>query len=280
MSRLRDSLAAAAARLPGEEARLEAEVLLLHLLQRPRAWLFAHADDELDACVAGRYEDLVQRRLAGEPVAYLTGEREFWSLPLQVNAATLIPRADTERLVELALERLPLDRAAAVADLGTGSGAIALAIAKERPRAQVVATDRSAAALAVAGGNARKLSIGNVEFVESDWFAALRGRVFDLIVSNPPYIAVQDPHLSQGDLRFEPVGALASGADGLDDLRRIVAGACLHLRPGGWLLLEHGYDQGEAVRALLTAAGFADVATWRDLGGQERVSGGRAGIKG
>lgn len=276
MSRLRDGLAAAAARLPGEEARLEAEVLLLHLLRRPRAWLFAHADDELDASLAERYEDLLQRRLAGEPVAYLTGEREFWSLPLQVSAATLIPRADTERLVELALERLPPERGADVADLGTGSGAVALAIAKERPRARVVATDRSVAALAVAGGNARKLSIGNVEFVESDWFAGLRGRVFDLIASNPPYIAARDPHLLQGDLRFEPVGALASGADGLDDLRRIVDGACVHLRSGGWLLLEHGYDQGEAVRERLTAAGFADVATWRDLGGQERVSGGRA----
>lgn len=280
MRRVRDSLAAAAARLPGEEARLEAEVLLLHLLQRPRAWLFAHAEDELDAALAESYEQLLQRRLAGEPVAYLTGEREFWSLPLQVSAATLIPRADTERLVELALERLPPGDAAVVADLGTGSGAIALAIARERPQALVVATDRSAAALAVAAGNARKLSIGNVEFVRGDWFDGLQGRVFDLIASNPPYIAARDPHLSQGDLRFEPVTALASGTDGLDDLRRIIADAAAHLHPGGWLLLEHGYDQGEAVRGLLTAVGFAEVATWRDLGGQERVSGGRAGVGG
>ncbi|WP_386067127.1 peptide chain release factor N(5)-glutamine methyltransferase [Tahibacter sp. UC22_41] len=275
MSRVSDSLAAAAQRLRGEEARIDAEVLLLHVLGKPRAWLYAHADDVLPAAQQAAFDALVQRRAAGEPVAYLTGSREFWSLHLDVSPATLIPRADTERLVEIALDRLPRGQALQVADLGTGSGAIALAIARERPQAQVVATDASAAALAVAGGNAAKNKICNVEFVQGSWFDAMPGRRFDLIASNPPYIAAGDAHLSQGDLRFEPPGALASGVDGLDDIRLIVAAAGAHLRDGGWLLLEHGYDQGPAVRALLQAAGFNEVATWQDLAGHDRVSGGQ-----
>jgi release factor glutamine methyltransferase len=275
VSRVRDSLAAAAQQLGGDEARLEAEVLLLHVLQRPRAWLYAHADDELPAAVDDAFAALLKRRGVGEPVAYLTGAREFWSLPLRVSPATLIPRADTERLVELALQRLPADAPLRVADLGTGSGAIALAIASERPQAQVTATDASAAALAVARDNAQLNNIANIDFIQSDWFTALAGRRFALIVSNPPYIAAQDPHLARGDLRFEPRTALASGADGLDDIRVIAAQAAAHLEPGGWLLLEHGHDQGAAVRALLDAAGFADTATWQDLAGLDRVSGGR-----
>jgi len=275
MSRVSDSLAAAAQRLRGEEARIDAEVLLLHVLGKPRAWLYAHADDDLPAQQQAAFDALVQRRIAGEPVAYLTGSREFWSLHLDVSPATLIPRADTERLVELALDRLPRGQDLQVADLGTGSGAIALAIARERPQAQVVATDASAAALAVACGNASKNNIFNVEFIQGSWFAAVPGRRFDLIASNPPYIAAGDAHLSQGDLRYEPPGALASGADGLDDIRLIAAAAGAHLRDGGWLLLEHGYDQGAAVRALLQAAGFVDVATWQDLAGHDRVSGGQ-----
>lgn len=275
MSRVRDCLAAAALCLGGDEARLEAEVLLLHVLGKPRAWLYAHADDELPLPQRDAFDALLARRRAGEPVAYLTGSREFWSLDLSVTPATLIPRADTERLVELALERLPRDSAVDVADLGTGSGAIALALGRERPLARIVATDASAAALAVARANAQKNRIGNVEFAQGSWLAAVLGRQFDLIASNPPYIADDDVHLDQGDLRFEPRSALAAGADGLDDIRQIVETARARLRAGAWLLLEHGYAQGAPVRALLQAAGYSDVATWRDLAGQDRVSGGR-----
>ena len=274
MSCVRDCLVAAALRLGGDEARLEAEVLLLHVLGKPRAWLYAHADDELAPAPYEAFDALVARRAAGEPVAYLTGSREFWSLDLRVTPATLIPRADTERLVELALERLPRERAVDVADLGTGSGAIALAIAKERPQARVVATDTSDAALAVAGANAARNAISNVEFAGGSWLAAVPGRQFDLIASNPPYIADDDDHLGRGDLRFEPRSALAAGIDGLDDIRSIVQTAPARLRTHGWLLLEHGHEQGAAVRALLLEAGFSDVATWQDLAGLDRVSGG------
>jgi release factor glutamine methyltransferase len=255
--------------------RVDGECLLAHVLDRPRGWLFAHADDPVAPPAAAAFLALLARRAAGEPVAYLTGVQGFWSLALQVSPATLVPRPDTERLVELALDRLPVDAPARVADLGTGSGAIALAIAKERPRAEVVATDASAAALGVARGNAARLGLGNVEFRLGDWLAPLAGERYDLIASNPPYIAAGDPHLAQGDLRFEPPSALASGADGLDAIRTIVAAAPAHLQPGSWLLLEHGWDQGARVRALLGDAGFAEVQTARDLGGRERVSGGR-----
>jgi release factor glutamine methyltransferase len=280
MSRVRDCLAAAALCLGGDEARLEAEVLLLHVLGKPRAWLYAHADDELAQAQRDAFDALIARRAAGEPVAYLTGSREFWSLDLSVTAATLMPRADTERLVELALDRLPRERAVDVADLGTGSGAIALALAAERPLARVVATDASVAALAVAQVNAEKNRISNVEFVLGSWLDALPERRFDLIASNPPYIADDDVHLDQGDLRFEPRSALAAGTDGLDDIRQIVDAARTRLRDGGWLLLEHGHEQGAPVRALLQAAGYSDVATWQDLAGRDRVSGGRNGSNG
>ena len=207
-------------------------------------------------------------------MAYITGRQGFWSLELEVTPATLIPRAETELLVELALARLPCDTACSVADLGTGSGAIALAIASERPLAKVVATDASAAALAVAQRNAARLGITHVRFAQGDWLAPLAGQAFDLIVSNPPYIEAADPHLGEGDLRFEPATALASGADGLDAIRRIVHAAPAHLDPGGWLLFEHGWNQGEASRALLAGAGYAEVFTARDLERRERVSGG------
>lgn len=254
---------------------VDAEWLLLHVLARPRGWLYAHGDAPVAEDAAAAYAALVARRERGEPVAYLTGRRGFRDLDLRVTPDTLIPREDTERLVELALARLAPQAPAAVADLGTGSGAIALAIASERPRAQVTATDRSPAALEVAAGNARALGLRNVAFVAGEWFAPLAGRRFDLVASNPPYIAAGDPHLARGDLRFEPAMALASGADGLDDIRRIVADAPAHLVDGGGLLLEHGHDQGEAVRALLRARGFGAVATERDLEGRERVSTGR-----
>ncbi|MBP6796530.1 MAG: peptide chain release factor N(5)-glutamine methyltransferase [Luteimonas sp.] len=263
-----------------EEARAkidssDAELLLAHALGRPRSWLYAHADTVAPAAEAARFEGLVQRRARGEPVAYLCGHRGFWTLDLMVTPDTLIPRPETERLVELALERLPRTGSARVADLGTGSGAIALALARERPCARVAATDASAAALAVAGANARAAGLANVCFHAGDWFAALPGQRFDLVASNPPYIADGDPHLHEGDLRFEPSAALSSGQDGLDAIRTIVADAPAHLLPGGWLLLEHGWTQGAAVRALLESAGFIEIDTHRDLEARERVTAGR-----
>jgi len=271
----RAMLRAAANRL-GERA--DAEALLLHALGQSRGWLFAHADDAVDMEVQTAFEALVARREAGEPVAYLTGRRGFWTLELEVTPATLIPRPETELLVELALERLTRDAAAGVADLGTGSGAIALAIASECPQAQVLATDASADALAVARRNAQRLGVGNLRFAQGDWLAPLAGQRFALIVSNPPYIEAADPHLAQGDLRFEPASALASGADGLDDIRRIVAGAPGHLDADGWLLFEHGWNQGAAARALLREAGYVQVFTAQDLEARDRVSGGRWAI--
>ena len=274
---LRQVVADASARLGGVDARHEAELLLLHVLERPRSWLFAHATDPLAANDQAAFEALLARRVAGEPVAYLTGRRGFWTLDLEVDPATLIPRPETELLVELALERLPPDQALQLADLGTGSGAIALALASERPRAQVLATDASPGALAVAARNAARHELDNVRFAEGghDWYAPLQGVRFDLIASNPPYIASNDPHLEQGDLRFEPSTALASGMDGLDDIRRIVEGGQAHLRPGGWLLIEHGWDQGAAIRALFEATGFAEMQTVRDLEQRDRITLGR-----
>ncbi|HFF3761636.1 peptide chain release factor N(5)-glutamine methyltransferase [Stenotrophomonas forensis] len=274
---LRQVVAEASVRLGGIEARHEAELLLLHVLERPRSWLFAHATDPLPAAELATFETLLARRVSGEPVAYLTGRRGFWTLDLEVDPATLIPRPETELLVELALDRLPLDRALQLADLGTGSGAIALALASERPQAQVLATDASPGALAVATRNAARHELHNVRFAAGgpEWYAPLQGARFDLIASNPPYIASDDPHLQQGDLRFEPATALASGVDGLDDIRRIVDGGQAHLVPGGWLLIEHGWDQGEAIRALFEAAGFAEVQTVQDLEQRDRITLGR-----
>lgn len=272
---IRQLLAAAARDLPGVEGRHEAELLLLHVLGRERGWLFAHATDVLDPVTAEAFAALLQRRIAGEPVAYLLGRRGFWTLDLAVSPATLIPRPETERLVELALERLPEGVPLRIADLGTGSGAIALALASERPQAHVLATDMSAAALAVAADNARAHGLANVAFRRGSWHAPLAGERFDLIASNPPYIASDDPHLARGDLRFEPATALASGHDGLDDIRLIIAGAPAHLQPGGWLLMEHGWDQGEPIRALLADAGFVEVDTAVDLEQRDRVSLGR-----
>lgn len=253
----------------------EAELLLAHAAGQSRTWLFTHGDAELDADAQARFDALLARRRQGEPVAYLTGRRGFWRFDLQVSPATLVPRAETELLVELALSRLPSDRALRVADLGTGSGAIALALAFERPMAHVVATDASTDALAVARANAAELQLGNIDFRHGSWFEPLQGERFDLIASNPPYIAVGDAHLDEGDLPHEPAMALSSGADGLDAIRTIVAAAPAHLQPGGWLLLEHGWDQGPAVRDLLTAAGFTEVFTERDLELRDRVSAGR-----
>jgi release factor glutamine methyltransferase len=260
---------------------LDAQVLLAHVLAKDRAWLVAHADDPLTREQEAAFFALAKRRRDGEPVAYLTGVREFWGMPLRVSPAVLIPRPETESLVELALSRLPVDRDLRVLDLGTGSGAIALALAHERPRARVVATDVSTEALAIACDTARRLGIANVDFAHSDWYADLpaswRGIAFDLIASNPPYVATHDPHLSAGDVRFEPAAALASGVDGLAAIRRIVDGAGAHLAPGGTLIVEHGFDQSERVRALFTAAGFADIVAAKDLAGIPRVVAGRDG---
>jgi len=264
--------------LDAGEARIEVQMLLRSVLKVSRAWLLAHPERELDEAEDAVYRALLQRRLAGEPMAHILGEREFFGLNLKVTPATLIPRPETELLVELALERLPQQNGIHVLDLGTGTGAIALAIAHARPDVAVVAVDVSAAALAVARENAQRLELHNVSFQHSDWFSALAGQRFDLIVSNPPYIAEADPHLKRGDLRFEPLDALASGPDGLDDIRHIVTRACAHILPSGWLLLEHGYDQAAAVRRILQQEGYMEVFSAHDLAGIERVSGGgRAG---
>ena len=255
--------------------RLEAQMLLLHVLGQPpqaRAWLLAHDTDVLPTDAAARLAVLIRRRLAGEPVAYLTGVKAFHGLQLHVDARVLDPRDDTETLVDWALALLPPARPAQVLDLGTGSGAIALAVARQRPAAQVLAVDASPDALAVARGNAERLGL-TVALRAGDWFAPVAGARFDLVLSNPPYIAEANPHLPA--LAHEPRQALVSGADGLHDIRRIVAGAPAHLAPGGWLLLEHGWDQAGAVRELLAAAGLAQVQSRRDLGGVERCSGGR-----
>ena len=255
---------------------LEARALLRTALGESDAYLAAHPERALSADQRDHFLALAERRRAGEPLAYVTGEREFFSLAFQVTPAVLIPRPETEHLVEAALERIPENAPCRVLELGTGSGCIAVAIARHRPRVQLVATEIESAALAVARENARRHAAGNVQWMLSDWFAALGDARFDLIVANPPYVAEGDPHLSQGDLRFEPRAALAAGADGLDCIRAVVAGAPRHLAAGGWLLFEHGYDQAARCRALLAQARFREIFALSDLAGVPRVAGGRA----
>ncbi len=257
-----------------ESPRLEAEVLLAHVLGVDRAALLARPESALAPEARRRFEALVARRAQGEPVAYLTGTREFWSLDFEVSRDVLIPRPETERLVEAALERIPVRAPARVADLGTGCGAIALAVGRERPRASIVATDLSRKALEVARRNLRRNGIGNVRLLACDWFDAIDAATFDLILSNPPYVADADPHLRRGDLPREPRLALAGGPDGLDAIRVIVAGARKRLAENGALMLEHGFDQGAAVRRLLENAGFRQTFTLKDYCGHDRVSGG------
>lgn len=271
---IQHTLASATERLRGvsDTARLDAELLLCQVLGVSRSYLFTWPERELSAEQLGILEPLLARREAGEPVAHILGRREFWSLELAVTVDTLIPRPETELLVEAALERIPPDAAWQIADLGTGSGAIALAIASERPNCRITAVERSPAALEVARQNAERLAIPNVRFLPGSWFEPLTGQRFELIVSNPPYIPRLDPHLSEGDVRFEPMTALAAGEDGLDDIRHLVANAPLFLQSPGWLLLEHGYDQGEAVTTLLREAGYAEVADLPDLQGHGRVA--------
>ena len=276
MSDVRTLLAAARQRLGGEDAVWESELLLSAVLGRPRSWLHAHPEAVPSAAQATQFEDWLLRRAMGEPVAYLLGRRGFWTFELDVGPGCLIPRPETELLLEEALARMPVDAAIEVADLGTGSGAVAVALAQERPLARVLASDLSAEALALARTNVRRLGLeARVRCVQGDWYAAAAGARFHLVVSNPPYLGETDPHLVQGDLRFEPRQALVSGADGLEALRTLIAGAPAHLHAGGWLLLEHGADQGPAVRRLLSEAGFADVQSVRDLQFHERVSVGR-----
>jgi release factor glutamine methyltransferase len=252
---------------------LDNRVLLCHALGVNRIALITQSERLLTDEEMQRYNALVQRRLNGEPIAYIVGQREFFGLPFEVNGAVLIPRPDTELLVELTVDRTPPQ--GRVLDMGTGSGAIAVSVAHTRADADVTALDVSADALAVAQRNATN-NQARVSFLRSDWYAALANAApFDVIASNPPYIASGDHHLSEGDLRYEPVGALTDHADGLSALRIIIAGAPAHLKPQGWLLMEHGYDQAAAVRALLADAGYTEVQSWQDLAGIERVSGGR-----
>jgi len=256
---------------------LEAKLLLAHVLGRDRAWLAAHGDAGLEPSQASAFDALVRRRSEGEPIAYLTGRREFFSLDLEITPDVLIPRPETELLVELALTWVPAGSQAPILDLGCGSGAVALAIAHERPNARVLGIDVSAAAVELARRNARRLAITNAVFAESNWFAQLPPERFALVVGNPPYVAERDPHLREGDLRFEPPGALVAGADGLEALRTIAATAPAYLGSPAHLALEHGHDQSSAVQALLREAGFRSVASARDLSGIRRVTYGTLG---
>ncbi len=256
-------------------ARLDAEVLLANVCGLSRSQLAVNGRRALTPDQALRYQRLLNRRADGEPVAYLVGRREFWSLDLEITSDTLIPRPDTERLVERALVRIPAGVRQRIADLGTGSGAIALALATERPLGVMVATDISAAALRVAQRNAARLGIGNVEFARGDWLAALTTGDFDVVVANPPYVADGDSHLRHGDVRFEPPLALRGGRSGLDAIEAIIERSRAHLRCGGWLILEHGFDQAMPVRAAMRRARYRAVQSYRDLAGHERVTEGR-----
>lgn len=268
-------LTQAIARLTQSESpRRDAEILLGHVTGKTRTFILAFDETVLTPDESETLETLLSRRVSGEPVAHLVGMREFWSLPLEVSPATLIPRPDTECLVEQALARLP-SASCQILDLGTGTGAIALALASERPDCRVLAVDFVAEAVALATRNAASLGINNVTVMQSNWFSALAGTTFAMIVSNPPYIDEQDPHLAQGDVRFEPLSALVAADQGLADLSHIIHAGRHYLAPGGWMLLEHGWQQGEAVRQLYLQAGYTQVETCRDYGGNERITVGR-----
>ena len=255
-----------------DSAQLDAEVLLMHVLGKPRSHLHAWPEAQLDTGQLNRFTALVEARRKGQPVAYLTGQREFWSLPLEVSEHTLIPRPDTELLVEQTLALLPADKPLQVLDAGTGSGAIALALAHERPHWQIFASDRSPECLVVARHNATRLGLGNIHFFTGHWCDAVADQCLDALVSNPPYIAEQDPHLVEGDVRFEPRSALSAGMDGLDDLEQLAAAAMRVLKPAGRILLEHGFEQAKEVCNLLKDNGLSEISSFRDLAGHERVS--------
>ncbi|MFP5430933.1 MAG: peptide chain release factor N(5)-glutamine methyltransferase [Gammaproteobacteria bacterium] len=274
LTSLRDMLRDAVQRLQqsgSDSARRDAELLLLHALQRDAAWLYAHDDEVPTTRERMAFLQMLQRRERGEPVAHLLGRRGFWTLDLAVNSHTLIPRPETELLVEFALAKIPEGSKESILDLGTGSGAIALAVKSERPECAVTAVDASLDALVVATANAKRLHLP-VEFLHGNWCAPLAGRQFHLILSNPPYIPQDDEHLVRGDVRFEPRSALVAGPDGLDDVRALALSAPACLLPGGWLALEHGHDQAPRVRAILQAAGFVRVGSRCDLNGHERIT--------
>ncbi len=277
---IQSELQAAIARIDSDSPRLDAEVLLAHSLNKPRSHLLAWPDKVIQPSALQQFNQLIQKRIDGQPISYLTGTREFWSMNLTVTPDVLIPRPETELLVETALARLS-DVDSQAADLGTGSGAIAIALAKERPNWQITATDQSQAALRIAAANAAQQNLGNIEFRHSDWLESLADKRFDLIISNPPYIAATDPHLDQGDVRFEPDQALASGVDGLDDIKKIIAQSPAHLKPNAWLMLEHGYNQSSAVQKLLEGTPqhnmencqqYTCIESLADLSGQSRVT--------
>lgn len=256
-------------------ARLDVELLLAAALGKPRSFLHTWPERIVSTEAAQAFDGFLKRRRTGEPVAYILGQQGFWNIDLEVATHTLIPRPETEMLVETALELLPSAIPHRLLDLGTGTGAIALSLAKDRPQWTVTAVDRVEEAVKLAERNRQRLHLDNAHVMRSHWFSAVEGQRFDLILSNPPYIASNDPHLVEGDVRFEPSSALVSGTDGLDDLRLIVSQAPAHLEAGGWLLLEHGYDQGAAVRELLNRHGFEQIQTRRDLGDHERITFGR-----
>ena len=272
---IHELLKCAQAKIHSDSAALDSELLLSFCLQKERAYLYTWPEKNVDAAVEQQFNVLIERRAQGEPIAYLIGRREFWSLQLQVNNSTLIPRPDTERLVEIALQVLN-QTSAQVLDLGTGSGAIALALAKENPQWQVTGVDIAADAVVLAQQNARDLAIANAQFSQSSWFDQIAAQHFDLIISNPPYIDADDPHLQQGDVRFEPRRALVAEQNGLAAITAIAQVAQAWLKPRAWLLFEHGYEQAPAVRSLLSQFGHHDISTWCDWGGRERVTGGRA----
>ncbi|MFT7227437.1 MAG: release factor glutamine methyltransferase [Methylophilaceae bacterium] len=255
-----------------DEEKLEAQLLLEHVLTVNHAWLITHADDEINSEAHQQFKALIQRRISGEPIAHILGGREFYGLALKITPDTLIPRPDTETLVEAVLAKISPSETTRILDLGTGSGAIALVIATLRPNANVIAVDASQAALSVAQENVKALNIHNVQFLLSDWFSTLTNQHFDVIVSNPPYIEQDDDHLKQGDLRFEPISALASGEDGLDDIRQIILEVSAHLKPKGWVMFEHGYNQAKSVSVLLASAHFISIETLKDLGSNDRVT--------
>lgn len=255
--------------------KLDAEILLSFVLNVSRSYLYSHSDERIDKEKQVIFESLLKRRIQGEPIAYIVGHQEFWSMDFEVTKDVLIPRRETELLVETVFEILPADKKCSVLDLGSGSGAIALAIAKERPHWKISGVDQSEKAIQLARKNQKHLNISNVTFTESNWFSALNKKRFDLIVSNPPYISEQDPHLNQGDIRFEPKEALISGKDGLDDILKISAEAIKHLKSNGYLIFEHGYNQSEAVKKILQKNQFMLIEARKDLSGIDRITFGK-----
>ena len=279
MPTIKQILTEARTTLTSPDARLEAELLLEAICAISRSRQFSHPDEQLREDQFEQYKSALERRLSGEPLAHITGRRGFWDVDLRVTPDVLIPRSDTEILVEQALQRIPYNARWQIADLGTGSGAIAIVIARERPQCELTATDNSAAALALARENATALGVNNISFVAGSWGQPLKLRQFDVILSNPPYIRTDDPHMLRGDLPAEPIQALVSGSDGLDAIRRIIEDSATSLKPNGWLLLEHGYDQAAEVSALLQHAEFNEIYTQKDYGGNSRVTGGRRQIE-